>query len=143
MSWISKEIVLLAKNRGFSVVTDQILSQVPEINSYKVGILHLFIKHTSASLAINENADSTVLEDMESHFNVIVPERMEYYKHIFEGPDDMPAHIKASLLNSHISVPIKNGHLSLGQWQGIYLCEFRNNGPKRKIAATIYGQIVR
>ncbi len=141
--WIQKEIILSAKTKGFHIITNEILSEISELDKIDVGICHFFIQHTSASLTINENTDSSVRHDFEKFIDLLVPEEQPYFQHNYEGPDDMPAHIKASLLNSHISVPIKNGHLSLGQWQGIYLCEFRNNGPKRKIAATIYGQIVR
>lgn len=141
--WIQKEIILSAKTKGFHIITNEILSEISELDKIDVGICHFFIQHTSASLTINENTDSSVRHDFEKFIDLLVPEEQPYFQHNYEGPDDMPAHIKASLLNSHISVPIKNGHLNLGQWQGIYLCEFRNNGPKRKIAATIYGQIVR
>ena len=112
----------------------------PEIKTIKIGILHLFIKHTSASLTINENADKTVRNDFEKHFNEMVPENQSYYQHTYEGPDDMPAHLKASILGSSISIPISNGHLNMGTWQGIYLCEHRNNAFQRKMVATIQGE---
>ncbi len=141
--WIQKEIILSAKTKGFHIITNEILSEISELDKIDVGICHFFIQHTSASLTINENTDSSVRNDFEKFIDLLVPEEQPYFQHNYEGPDDMPAHIKASLLSTHISVPIKNGHLNLGQWQGIYLCEFRNNGPKRKIAATIFGQTIR
>ena len=116
------------------------MDQLPELSQVKIGILYLFIKHTSASLTINENADPTVRADFESHFNMLAPESQSYYQHTFEGPDDIPAHIKASLLGSSISIPISDGMLNLGTWQGIYLCEHRNHGSARKIVATIQGE---
>ena len=135
-----KEFRLAPKDRGFILITDEILSQIPELKEVKVGILNLFIKHTSASLTINENADYTVRDDMESHFNVMVPENASYYKHVLEGPDDMPAHIKASLIGPSLSIPITDGVLNLGVWQGIYLCEHRDKSSGRTIVATIYGE---
>ena len=140
MSWNQKEIILNPKKRGFLLVTNEIISQLPEISEYQIGILYLFIKHTSASLSINENADSTVRLDMESHFNVMVPEDAPYYRHTFEGPDDMPAHIKSTLIGASLMIPITNGMLNLGTWQGVYLCEHRNNPSRRKIVATIHGE---
>ena len=140
MSWEQKEINLKSNKRGFSLVTDQILSQLPEISKFEVGLLHLFIKHTSASLSINENTDPTVRMDLESHFNVIAPENASYYKHTLEGADDMPAHIKSVIIGSSILIPISAGFLNLGTWQGIYLCEHRNNPSNRLVVATINGQ---
>ncbi len=140
MSWFQKEITLNRKSRGFHIITDEILSGINEISDYKVGILHIHINHTSASLTINENADSTVRDDMESHFNQYVPENAPYYKHTFEGSDDMPAHIKSSILGSSITIPITDGRLNLGTWQGIYLCEHRNSGNQRKLTTTINGE---
>ena len=139
MQFFQKEITLPAYTRGFHLITDEILGKVNELSSIKTGMLHLFIKHTSASLTINENADPTVRIDFESHFNKMVPENTAYYKHTYEGSDDMPAHIKSSLLDSQINVPISNGTLNLGTWQGIYLCEHRNSGGKRSLIATFYG----
>ena len=139
MSWFQTEIQIDSKPRGFNLVTNEVLSKVEEIKEYRVGVIHLFIKHTSASLTINENADSTVRDDLESHFNVMVPENQSYYKHTFEGSDDMPAHIKSSLLGSSLSIPIKDGNLNLGMWQGVYLCEHRNTPHNRKIVITING----
>ena len=141
MSWFQREIVLSASKRGFSLITDEIINQIPEISKYKVGRLDLFIKHTSASLTINENADQTVREDLESHFNHNVPENASFYQHTFEGPDDMPAHIKSTIIGNNITIPITNGKLNLGTWQGIYLCEHRNPPHIRKIVATIDGVI--
>ncbi len=138
--WIQKTITLSPKSRGFHIITQNVLEQVPEIEKIKTGILHLFIKHTSASLTINEDADPTVRTDFESHFNILVPENQSYYQHTFEGPDDMPAHLKASLLNSSVSIPITDGELNLGTWQGIYLCEHRDRGSTRKLVATIQGE---
>jgi secondary thiamine-phosphate synthase enzyme len=115
------------------------IDAIPEISKIEVGQLQVFIKHTSASLTINENADPTVRKDFESHFNKMVPENMPYYIHNYEGSDDMPAHLKASLLSSSIHIPISNGRLNMGTWQGIYLCEHRNYGGNRKIVLTAYG----
>ena len=138
--WMQKNITIKSISRGFHIITDQVTDQIPEIKTIKIGILHLFIKHTSASLTINENADKTVRNDFEEHFNEMVPENQSYYQHTYEGPDDMPAHLKASILGSSISIPISNGHLNMGTWQGIYLCEHRNNAFQRKMVATIQGE---
>ena len=140
MSWNQNEIKLTSNQRGFNLITTEILNQVTEIGNYKTGLLHLFIKHTSASLTINENADPTVREDLESHFNQSVPENAPFYKHTFEGPDDMPAHIKSTVIGNSVSIPISEGKLQLGTWQGIYLCEHRNNPHVRNIIATINGE---
>ncbi len=140
MNWLQKEISLSPKKRGFHLVTREILEQVPELSQLKIGIVHIFICHTSASITINENADSDVRADFESYFNKHVPENAPYYTHNNEGPDDMPAHIKASLMGSSISIPVKDGRLNIGIWQGIYLCEHRNRGGARKLIVTIYGQ---
>jgi secondary thiamine-phosphate synthase enzyme len=139
--WIQKTITLSPKFRGFHIITYDVLKNIPELKDVKTGILHLFIKHTSASLTINENADSTVRTDFESHFNMLAPENQSYYQHTFEGSDDMPAHLKASLLGSSISIPITDGKLNLGTWQGIYLCEHRNRGSDRKLIITIQGSV--
>jgi secondary thiamine-phosphate synthase enzyme len=141
MSWQQKTIQLKPRSRGFHIIDDEILRQLPEITQYKVGLLHLFIQHTSASLTINENADPTVRMDMESHFNHFVPERQSYYRHDYEGDDDMPAHIKSSTLGAELTIPINQGRLMLGIWQGIYLGEHRDHGGARRIVATIQGQI--
>lgn len=136
---IQKEFKLTPKSRGFHLVTDEIAMNIPELSEITIGILHVFIKHTSASLTINENADPTVRKDFESHFSRMIPEDQSYYRHTSEGPDDMPAHIKASILSISIQIPISGGKLNLGTWQGIYLCEHRNSGGFRKIVATAYG----
>ena len=138
--WLQKNILIGPCSRGFHIITDHIINEVPEIEKVNIGMLHLFIKHTSASLTLNENADQTVRKDFESHFNELVPENQSYYQHTFEGPDDMPAHLKASILGSSVSVPISKGQLNLGTWQGIYLCEHRNKAYERKMVATIQGE---
>jgi secondary thiamine-phosphate synthase enzyme len=138
--WIQKTFALPSHSRGFHIITEEVLRNIEEIKNIKTGILHLFIKHTSASLTINEDADPTVRVDFESHFNQIVPENQPYYKHTFEGSDDMPAHLKASLLDSSVSIPISNGKVVLGTWQGIYLCEHRNHGRSRNLVATVHGE---
>ena len=128
-------ITLPAKSRGFHLVTDHIKRAL--IETQHTGLLHVFIQHTSASLTINENADPTVRQDFESHFNVMVPENAPYYRHTFEGPDDMPAHLKSSILGSSVTVPITEGRLALGTWQGIYLCEHRDYGGARNLVLTL------
>ncbi len=138
--WQQIEISLAARKRGFHLITSEIVKQLGGLSKIQCGVLHLFIKHSSASLTINENADSTVRTDMEKHFNVMAPERAPYYQHIYEGDDDMPAHIKSSLLGSSISVPITKGQLNLGIWQGIYLGEHRVHGGSRTVVATINGE---
>ncbi len=140
MNTVQKEITLSPKKRGFHIVTREIAEQVKELSEYSVGIAHIFICHTSASLTINENVSPEVREDFESHFNEYVPEEAPYYEHTLEGPDDMPAHIKASILGSSVTVPVKDGRLNLGTWQGIYLCEHRNHGGPRKLIVTIMGE---
>ena len=139
MHTIQKEILLPSFSRGFHLITSLIEEKLLELKEIKAGILHVFIQHTSASLTINENADPTVREDFESHFNRYVQENAPYYKHDYEGSDDMPAHIKSSLLGASVQVPITNGRLNLGTWQGIYLCEHRNHGGNRKLVLTILG----
>tara|TARA_B100001287_G_scaffold275360_1_gene282782 strand:+ start:9609 stop:10016 length:408 start_codon:yes stop_codon:yes gene_type:complete len=130
-----KEITLSSYPRGFHLITDKITNELPIMT----GIVNVFIKHTSASLTINENADFTVREDFETHFNKMVPEDGTYFKHTMEGPDDMTSHIKSSLLGSSVTFPIKNGIPQFGVWQGIYLCEHRNNASKRKLIITATG----
>ncbi|RAW02930.1 secondary thiamine-phosphate synthase enzyme YjbQ [Pseudochryseolinea flava] len=132
-------LTLPAYPRGFHLITPRIVGALKGINQIKAGQLHVFIKHTSAGLTINENADPTVRGDFERHFNVMVPENASYYKHTMEGSDDMPAHIKASLLGSSVTIPITNGELNLGTWQGIYLCEHRDHGGNRDIVITAFG----
>lgn len=138
--WLQQEIRLKERTRGFHLITDEISRQLYNLENVQCGILHLFIKHSSASLTINENADPTVRSDLEKHLNVLAPERAPYYEHTYEGDDDMPAHIKASLLGSSISIPITQGRLNLGTWQGIYLGEHRIQGGSRIIVATIQGE---
>ena len=140
MTWFQKEIRLQARERGFHLVTGEIVRQLPELQTFAVGLVHILIKHTSASLALNENADPTVRVDMEAHFSQMVPENMPYYIHTYEGPDDMPAHIKAALLGPSLTLPISKGQLNLGIWQGIYLCEHRQHGGSRRLVVTLYGE---
>jgi secondary thiamine-phosphate synthase enzyme len=139
MHFYQVEIQLKPFSRGFHLITSEIVNQIPEIKSIEIGHLQVFIKHTSASLTINENADFTVREDFEAHMNVMVPENQLYYKHTIEGSDDMPAHIKASIMGSSVTLPITNGKLNLGTWQGIYLCEHRDHASGRKLVVTIFG----
>lgn len=134
-----EEIVLKPYPRGFHSVTSEIMGQCPSLTDISKGILHIFIKHTSASICINEDADPTVREDFESFFNRLVPENEPYFKHNYEGSDDMPAHLKAALLGSSVTIPITNGKPNLGTWQGVYLCEHRNRGGSRKLVLTAYG----
>ena len=137
---IQKEFKLRSYPRGFHIITTEVTDQIPELGKVKAGILHLFIKHTSASLAINENADPDVRTDFETHFNVMVPESGRHYLHTAEGPDDMTSHIKASLLGQSVIVPVTDGRLNLGTWQGIYLCEHRNHGGRRELVLTLMGE---
>ncbi|MEM9001337.1 MAG: secondary thiamine-phosphate synthase enzyme YjbQ [Bacteroidota bacterium] len=139
MKFYQSEIALKRHSRGFHLITDTVLAAIPEISKIEMGMLQVFIKHTSASLTINENADPTVRVDFESHLNIMVPENAPYYVHNYEGPDDMPAHVKASLMGSSVQVPLTNGRLNLGVWQGIYLCEHRNHAPSRKLVLTAFG----
>jgi len=138
--WIQKEISLNPRPRGFHLITNEILQKIQEIGDISIGTMEIFIKHTSASLTINEDADPTVRDDFESHFNQIVPENAPYYKHTIEGPDDMPSHLKSSILGSSVTIPITNGTLNLGTWQGIYLCEHRNHGGSRNVVLTLTGK---
>ena len=137
MNIIQKEINLKERSRGFHVITDEIISKLPEIKNVKTGIANIFLKHTSASISINENADPDVRLDMEDYYNYTVPENLPFYRHTAEGPDDMTSHIKSSLLGNSLTVTISNGKFNLGTWQVIYLCEHRNNGGIRKILMTI------
>lgn len=139
MKVFQKEIKLPAYPRGFHLVTEHIIGAIPEIREVDSGMLNVFIKHTSASLTINENADPTVRSDFESHINIMVPENAPYYVHDYEGSDDMPAHIKASLMGASVQVPITKGRLNLGIWQGIYLCEHRNRALGRSLVITAFG----
>ncbi len=137
--WQQFQLSLRAKPRGFHLITDEIERQLEILATINIGILHLFIQHTSASLTINENADPTVRIDFESHINKMIPENMPYYKHDYEGADDMPAHIKSSMFGCQVQIPVTNGKLNLGTWQGIYLGEHRNYGGRRKIVLTAFG----
>lgn len=136
--WKQVEFELQSRRRGFHLITGEVLRNLPSLP--KVGLLHLFIKHTSAGLSINENADPDVRVDMESIFNHLIKEREPYYQHTLEGDDDMPAHAKSSIIGTTVTVPITNGKLNLGTWQGIYLCEFRDYGGNRRVVATISGE---
>lgn len=139
MMFYQTEVRLKSFQRGFHLVTMEIVNAIPELKEIKIGMLQVFIKHTSASLTINENADPTVRLDFESHINVMVPEDQPYYKHDYEGSDDMPAHIKSSLMGASVQIPITNGQLNLGVWQGIYLCEHRDRASGRYIVITAFG----
>ena len=140
MDWEQIEIRFEGLPRGFNLVTDTILNKCPQIKTFKIGLLNIFVKHTSASLSINENADLDVRKDLESYFNKYVPENEPYYRHTLEGSDDMPAHIKSSILGSSLSIPISSGRLNLGTWQGIFLCEHRRSPHTRIVVATINGE---
>jgi secondary thiamine-phosphate synthase enzyme len=137
--WVQRAIDLDARPRGFHLVTREILGALPELGEVEVGLLHLLIQHTSASLALNENASPDVRRDFESYFNAAVPEDAPYWTHTLEGADDMPAHIKASLLGPSLTLPVARGRLALGTWQGIYLCEHRDRGGSRSVVATLWG----
>ena len=137
--WLQREITLDARPRGFHLVTRDVLSHLPELERLQVGLLHLLICHTSASLALNENASPDVRRDFEAWFNHAVPERASYWTHTLEGPDDMPAHVKAALLGPSLTLPVSSGRLALGTWQGIYLCEHRDRGGARTVVATLSG----
>ena len=139
MKFYQQELRLPPFPRGFHLITEIITQEFTDMEGLQAGLLQVFITHTSASLCLNENADPTVRQDFESHFNRMVPENMPYYKHTYEGPDDMPAHIKAALLGSNVLVPITNGRLNVGTWQGIYLCEHRDNGGARRLILSAYG----
>ena len=137
MTWIQREITPKPRPRGVHLVTSEIVGAVPELRELRVGLAHLFIRHTSASLTLNENASPDVRDDFESYFNETVPEDAGYWTHTIEGPDDMPAHIKASLLGPSLTLPVSNGRLATGTWQGIYLCEHRDHGGSRRLVATL------
>lgn len=139
MKFYQKELQLQSYQRGFHLITEIVQRVFPDIRSINTGMFQVFIKHTSASLTINENADPTVRTDFESHINVLVPEDASYYIHTYEGSDDMPAHIKASLMGASVQIPITNGKLNLGIWQGIYLCEHRNNASGRNLVLSAFG----
>lgn len=138
--WLQKRIVLKSRPRGFHLITNEILSHIHELGRFQIGLAHFFIQHTSASLGLNENADPSVRHDMEAHFNQFVPEEQRYYQHRFEGADDMPAHIKCLTIGNSVTVPIADGTLLLGTWQGIYLGEHRDQGGPRVVIATLHGE---
>lgn len=138
--WLQKEIRLQSRSRGFHLVTDEVLRALPELREFKVGMMNVFIRHTSASLTLNENADPTVRQDFENWFSGTVRENEPYYRHQDEGADDMPAHIKSSLLGASLNIPVANGRPALGTWQGIWLCEHRNHGGSRSIVVTVNGE---
>jgi len=140
MAWLQKTVTLAPRSRGFHLITEELTRALPELARIRIGVAHFFIQHTSASLCINENADPTVRADLESHLNTLAPENEPHYRHTTEGPDDMPAHIKAALIGTSLSIPITDGHLNLGTWQGIYLCEHRDRGGARRVVVTIEGQ---
>jgi secondary thiamine-phosphate synthase enzyme len=139
MKMIQKSITLRERRRGFHLITEEVLSAIPELSEFSNGVCMVFIRHTSASLTINENADTTVRKDFETYFNKAVPENDPDYVHDYEGPDDMPAHLKNAMLGCSVSIPIIRGRLALGTWQGIYLCEHRNSGGRRDIVITAWG----
>jgi secondary thiamine-phosphate synthase enzyme len=140
MSWHQKELALKPRGRGFHLVTEEVVSQIPEIKNIKIGLMQILIKHTSASITLNENFDPDVRTDMEKYFNRTVKENEPWYDHNSEGTDDMPAHIKSTLIGNSLTIPITDGKLNLGTWQGIYLCEHRNHGGSRRIVVTIFGE---
>jgi secondary thiamine-phosphate synthase enzyme len=137
--WVQRKIALRARQRGFHLITEEVLDELPELQDVRTGLVHLFLRHTSASLTLNENASPDVRRDFAAHFDAAVPEDASYWTHTTEGPDDMPAHIKASLLGPALTLPIADGRLGLGTWQGIYLCEHRNHGGSRSLLATLFG----
>jgi secondary thiamine-phosphate synthase enzyme len=139
MAWFQRTLHLPAHRRGFHLITREVATALPELSKIEIGLLHVFIQHTSASLAINENADPDVPADLEASFSAIVPEDFPY-RHTIEGPDDMPAHVKASLLGTSLTVPVARGELCLGTWQGIFLCEHREQGGRRKLVLTLWGE---
>ncbi|WKE66243.1 secondary thiamine-phosphate synthase enzyme YjbQ [Gallaecimonas kandeliae] len=138
--WQQSTLTLAPRPRGFHLITDEVLAALPQLKAVQTGLLHVFIQHTSASLTLNENADPTVRGDMERHFNMAVPQGAPYYRHDYEGDDDMPAHIKASLLGASLSLPVTNGRLALGTWQGIWLGEHRDQGGSRRLVLTLMGE---
>ncbi|AXW85912.1 hypothetical protein AU509_11475 [Lonsdalea britannica] len=138
--WMQRDVVLKPKSRGFHLITRDVLAAIPEIRQLRIGLLQVFIKHTSAALTLNENADPTVRQDFESAFNRLVPENEHDYLHCDEGSDDMPAHLKSSLLGSSVLLPVSDGSLNIGIWQGIYLCEHRNHGGSRSLVLTLQGE---
>jgi secondary thiamine-phosphate synthase enzyme len=140
MQWFQREISLRARARGFHLITDEVVGAIPEVAHIRVGVVHVFILHTSASLCINENADPSVRSDLEAHFNQLAPEHAPHYLHTVEGPDDMPAHIKSALIGTSVTIPVTDGNLKLGRWQGVYLCEHRDHGGPRRVVVTLAGE---
>jgi len=140
MDVIQQQITLSEKSRGFHLITDEVLKHLPKLSNITTGVAHIFIQHTSAGLTINENADPSVRRDFETHFNRMVPEDLSMFEHTLEGADDMTSHIKSSILGHSVSIPVTNGTFNLGTWQGIYLCEHRNSGGRRRLVVTVYGK---
>ena len=140
MIWVQRRITLAPRPRGFHLITRELVEALPELDGFEVGVLHLLIQHTSASLALNENASPDVRRDFETWFNQAVPERATYWTHTLEGDEDMPAHVKAALLGPSLTLPVSQGRLALGTWQGVYLCEHRNRGGSRHVVATAWGE---
>ena len=138
--WVQRRIELIAKSKGFHLVTEEISLQLPELARLSVGLAHFYLQHTSASLSLNENFDPAVRGDMETYFNRLAPENAPYFEHVEEGPDDMPAHLKSAILGSELTVRVRNGQLQLGAWQGIYLGEHRNRAAERAVMATLHGE---
>jgi secondary thiamine-phosphate synthase enzyme len=138
--WAQREIALGSRPRGFHLVTREVMDSLPELGKLEVGLLHLLLRHTSASLALNENASPDVRRDLETWFDQAVPEGASYWTHTLEGPDDMPAHVKAAVLGPSLTLPVSGGRLALGTWQGVYLCEHRDHGGSRSLVATLWGQ---
>ena len=139
MIWVQRRITLAPRPRGFHLITRELIEALPELDGFEVGLLHLLIQHTSASLALNENASPDVRRDFETWFNQAVPERAPYWTHTLEGDEDMPAHVKAALPGPSLTLPVSRGRLALGTWQGVYLCEHRNRGGARQVVATAWG----
>ncbi len=137
--WLQRTIHLRSRARGFHIVTDEIVNALPELSEVRAGLLHIWLQHTSASLSINENADPLVMGDLEAFLRRLVPDDTPYFKHTYEGPDDMTAHVKSSLLGVQLSIPVTEGRLAMGTWQGIYLGEHREHGGARRIVATLQG----
>lgn len=138
--WIQKTITLAARPRGFHLITQEVTAQLPELQTVRVGVCQLFLQHTSASIALNERIEPEVRHDLEKFFNRLVPEDLARYSHAYEGPDDMPAHIKALLVGQSVTIPVTDGRFNLGTWQGLYLCEHRNHGGARRLVATAWGE---
>jgi secondary thiamine-phosphate synthase enzyme len=138
--WLHREITLRPRPRGFHLVTDEVVAGLPDLSSVRVGLAHVFIRHTSAALTINENADPSVRHDFSTWFDRAVPDEAEYFEHTAEGPDDMTSHIKSSLLGPSVTIPVRDGSFALGTWQGIYLCEHRESGGARRLTVTVFGE---